>query len=207
VFANWSRASRATRVPVGTAGVRSRPRWAALLVLLGLLLTAGCGMDVQTTKPYTPAEGVNTEVTTGNYANAVHVRNLLIISKTKGTGILSGSLVCGGSDALTGVSGKAIKTDGSDGAAITASMTTVPLANGTLKVLTNGPLITVSSPDLAPGLDAVVTLQFKNAGATTLRVPVVSGDQPQYTSITPSPVTSATPSPVTSAKPSPTSSS
>lgn len=196
MFENWSRASRAARVPVGTASVRPRHGWAALLAILGLLLTtAACGMDVQTNKPYTPSEGVNAEVTTGSYQDAVHVRNLLIISSAKGTGILSGAMVCNTSDALTGVSGKAIKTDGSDGAPITASSTSVALGNGTLKVLTAGPLITVTSADLAPGLDAIVTLQFKNAGQSTLRVPVVDGTQPQYKSISPSPLPVSSPTP------------
>jgi hypothetical protein len=52
----------------------------------------------------------------------------------------------------------------------------------------------LKSADIVPGLDATVTLQFKNAGQSTLRVPIADGNQPQYRSITPSPSPSATPS-------------
>ena len=52
-------------------------------------------------------------------------------------------------------------------------------------VLTDTPLIVLSSPDLVPGLSANITLQFENAGQTTVTVPIVDGNQPQYASISP----------------------
>ena len=60
------------------AGVLALRGSASLLLVIGLLLVTGaCGQDVQTNRPYTPAEGVNIDV--GDPANpddVVHVRNL-----------------------------------------------------------------------------------------------------------------------------------
>lgn len=195
---NSSRADRAIPMEAGTARAHVRRSLAALLVVLGLFLTtAACGMDVQTSKPYTPAEGSNTDVggNNGNSHDIVHVRNLIIISRTAGEGILSGSLLVDNSDALMAVSGTPYKVDGSDGAPFTASLPApVPFGGRTSVVLTNIPLIILKSADIVPGLDATVILQFKNAGQSTLRVPIADGNQPQYKSITPSPSPSATPS-------------
>lgn len=197
-----SRASQATRTLAQAADRRTRRAGAALVLVLGLLLgSTACGMDVQTMQPYTPGEGVNVDVGAGeeggnNEDGVVLVRNLLIISHGPGEGILSGSMVIDGNDALTGVSGTAIKTDGSPGAPLTATFPgTVTLPGNVLVVLTNGPLITVSSPDLAAGLEASVTLQFEKAGQATVRVPVVDGAAPQYRTITASPVPSPSASP------------
>lgn len=198
-----SRASQAAQALAQAADRRTRRAGAALILVLGLLLSStACGMDVQTMQPYTPGEGVNLDVGAGevggnNEDGVVLVRNLLIISHGPGEGIISASMVVDGRDALTGISGTAIKTDGSSGAPFTATLpNSVTLANNVLVVLTDGPLITVSSPDLAAGLDATVTLQFEKVGQATVRVPVVDGSEPQYRSITPSPTPSpsATPS-------------
>jgi hypothetical protein len=164
-----------------------------LLSLALLLLGAACGMDDQTLKPYTPAEGINVDV--GNPADAnhqVYVRNLLIISKGSGQGIVSGTLLTYGRDQLTGITGVPIKADASEGAQFTATVSnTVSIANGALVVLTDGTPITVSSPDLLPGLTARLTLTFANAGETTVVVPVVDGNEPQYATISPAPTPSA----------------
>ena len=48
----------------------------------------------------------------------------------------------------------------------------------------------LKSPDLAPGLDASVTLAFQNAGEETLRVPVVDGNEGPYVSLKPTPTPS-----------------
>ena len=61
---------------------------AALVLSVGLLGAASCGMDVQTTRPYTPAEGVNVEVG----RPAVQVRNLMILSREDGKGFLSATM-------------------------------------------------------------------------------------------------------------------
>lgn len=165
-----------------------------MLLLIGLLfLTAACGRDVQTNKPYTPGEGVNFDV--GDPANpnqVVHVRNLLIISWGPGEGVVSGSIVTADRDSLTGVTGIPIKADGTEGVPFTGTIpTTVTLANGFQVVLTDQPPIVVKSPDILPGLEAILTLQFENAGELTARVPIVDGNELQYVPLKPSP----TPSP------------
>ncbi len=186
---NSSRANR-TR-PFGAA---SRLRSGlAVLVSLGVLLVAtACGFNVQTTQPYTPAEGINADV--GNPTdnkNLVHVRNLLIVSKAAGQGIVSASLITYGRDQLTGISGVPIKADGSEGAPFTATLSApVPLTAGLPVVLTDGTPITVKSADIAAGLSATVNLTFATAGEVTLKVPIMDGNQPQYASISPAPTPS-----------------
>ena len=60
-------------------------------------------------------------------------------------------------------------------------------------VLTNQPLITVSSPQLVAGGAASVTLQFEGAGEIALNCPVVDGNLPEWSSVG----GSASPSPST----------
>jgi hypothetical protein len=165
-----------------------------LLVVMGLLLVAGgCGRNAQTSRPYNPSEGVNIDV--GDPADpnkVVHVRNLGIVSWGPGEGTVSGSIVTADRDALTGISGVPIKIDGTEGAPFTATIpNTVSVANGALVVLTDQQPITVKSPDLAPGLDAKLTLQFQNAGEQTLTVPVLDGNEPQFATLKPTPTSSA----------------
>jgi hypothetical protein len=187
-----SRASRAGRIRfrAGAGGLALRSG-ASLLLVIGLLLVSGaCGQNVQTNRPYTPAEGINIDV--GDPANpnkVVHVRNLAIISFAPGEGIVSGSIVTADRDALTAVSGAPIKVDGTEGVPFTATIpNTVSIANGAQVVLTDqAPPLTVKSPDLMAGLDAVVTLAFQNAGEATLRVPIVDGNEGPYLSLKPTP--------------------
>jgi len=176
----------------------ARPRLgraaAALVLTTGLLLgSAGCGMDAQTLKPYTPGEGINLDIGDPAKPNqVVHVRNLLVISKTEGTGVISATMVTNDRDQLTALSGAPIKVDGSQGAPFTAKLpNTVALANRAQVVLTSGQPITVTSPDIVPGLTATLTLAFKNPGTVSTTVPVADGNEGQYTSITPVPATPA----------------
>jgi hypothetical protein len=177
------------RFRTGAGGLALRGGTSLLLVIGLLLVSGGCGQDVQTNLPYTPAEGVNIDV--GDPADpdkVVHVRNLLIISWEPGRGVVSASIVTDDRDALTAVSGTPIKVDGTEGAPFTATIgNTVSIANGAQVVLTDQAPITVESPDLMAGLDAVVTLAFQNAGEVTLRAPVVDGNEPQYATLKPTP--------------------
>ena len=192
---NPSRASRAGRIRFrdGARGLVLRGS-GSLLLVIGLLLVSGaCGFDVQTNRPYTPSEGVNVDVGDPATPNElVHVRNLAIISFAPGEGILSGSIVTEGRDALTTVSGTTIKVDGTEGTPFTATIpNTVSIANGAQVVLTDQPApLTVQSPDLMAGLDAVVTLAFQDAGEVTLRLPVVDGNEGPYMSLKPTPTPS-----------------
>ena len=185
--------SRPSRTGIFGAARRLRAGLAVLLSLGLLVVVAACGMDVQTNQPYTPAEGINVDV--GNPDDpetVVHVRNLLIVSKAPGEGIVSASLVTDGQDQLTGITGVPIKADGSDGAPFTATIpSTISLADGQQVVLTDGTPITVKSADIAAGLSSNVTLTFQSAGEVTLKVPVMDGNEPQYATITPAPTPSA----------------
>ncbi len=175
-------------------------RRAGLALASGLLLVvSACGFDAQTLAPYTPAAGVNVNVGDGPNgqaaASTIQVRGLLILSSEAGQGFLSGSLYTQGSDALTGVSGYAIKPDGSQGAPIVATISDpVMVTNGNLVVLTDRQPITLTSSDLAPGLSANLTLTFADAGAEQVLVPIGDATVPPYNTISPSPSPSASPS-------------
>jgi hypothetical protein len=168
---------------------RGRRAVAAFLAGVGLLLgVVACGMDVQTTRPYTPAEGVNANV--GD--PPVEVRNLMILSREPGQGFLSASLSATERDSLVSVSGRPYKTDGAVGTALTVTQPDpIAINPGGLIVLTERPLIDLSSPDLEVGGDAELTLMFSTAGSLTIRVPVVDANQPAYATITPSPSATA----------------
>ena len=164
---------------------------AATLIGLALLaLMSACGMNAQTTQPYTPAEGVNTNI--GPTGKGVQVRNLMILSHGDGEGFLAASIVANDSDTLTGVTGRPIKTSGDAGAEFTATLPKpVELTPGKLVLLTEQPaFITVKSPDLMVGGEAELTLSFSNVGDQTIRVPVVDASQPDYATISPSPAPS-----------------
>ena len=188
--------------------LRARRRWhartgrfrtaLAAAALVAVLPAAACGMNAQTLKPYTPAEGVNFDVGDQTVPDSViHVRNLLIISRSPGSGIVSASLVTSGRDTLVGVSGVPYKADSSKGTAFTATQSgPVLLTNNAQVVLTDiSPFITITNASgLAAGLDADVTLQFGKAGSITQRTTVVDGNLPPYADITPSASPSASPS-------------
>jgi hypothetical protein len=173
--------------------VRGSKGVGALLLAVGLLLVTGaCGTNAQTLRPYTPADGINLDVgNPSDSTNVVYVRNLMIISRAPGQGVLSATLMTYGRDELTGVTGTAIKVDSTTGSPFTATLTnTVSFANGAPIVLTDGSPIAVNSPDLASGLSANITLQFRKAGEATLVIPVVDGNDPYYATITPAPTPS-----------------
>jgi hypothetical protein len=171
-----------------------------------VLLATGCGWRAQTLRPYTPSEGVNFDV--GNQqdpATVVHVRNLLIISRSPGTGIVSATMVTAGRDTLTGVSGTPYLANGAKGTPFTAKLSgPVLLTSNAQVVLTNQqPFITISgATGLQAGLDADVTLQFGKVGNFTIRTTVVDGNLAPYDQISPSASPSASPS--VTAAPSPT---
>jgi hypothetical protein len=151
--------------------------------MASLLTVAACGFNLQTNHPYTPSQGVNADI--GGY-NGVKIRNLMILSRKTGQGFLSGTLYSGQPDALTSVSGNAIKSDGSDGGQLTTNLSTpVILGNGSVTVLTDRAPIRVLGADLQAGLTARLTLQFRTAGSATLIVPVVDANQPEYATVRP----------------------
>ncbi len=162
----------------------------ATLLSALLLLVSACGMDAQTSQPYTPAEGVNADVGPAN--QAVQVRNLMILSREDGTGYLSASLIAQERDAMTGVAGYPFTLDQTQGTPFTVTLPNpVGLSENALVVLTDRELIELKSPELVVGADAELTLTFSTAGELTIRVPVVDADQPDYATITPSPMPSS----------------
>lgn len=175
----------------GRSGRRAQRAAAALVLSVGLLGLTGCGFDVQTNQPYTPADGTNADIGDGG---TLKIRNLVIISKTKGEGVVSASLVGNAEDQLNSVSVTPIKTDGSSGTAVTATpVTPLKLGGGSYTVLTNVANLSVQAPDLLAGLTATVTMNFTNAGPVTLRSPVVDGTIAPWSTVTPG--VSASPSP------------
>ncbi|GAB3743707.1 hypothetical protein [Microlunatus parietis] len=187
-------------VPFASLSSATRPRrlaraGAAMILAAALSLAAGCGFDVQTNRPYTPGEGINANV--GPRSEPVGVRNLLIVSKEPGQGFVSASLTATRDDVLQRITGRAYRADGSAGTPLAATLPApVTVEAGTLTVLTSERLIEVTGDDLRAGLEAELTLTFATAGEVTLRVPVVTADDPQFATISPSP--SASPSPTAS---------
>ncbi|WP_040158579.1 hypothetical protein [Nigerium massiliense] len=175
----------------------------AAALAAGSLLLGGCGFSAQTLQSYTPAHGVNLD------QGFLKVRNLLIIAKDGGQGVLSGSIVSQReADRLTGITGHAITASDAPGSQLTISQAAVPLPAGQMVVLAgdNGPQIRVSGSDLKPGLTAQLTLTFASGVTEEATVPVMSADDPIYATAVPSgpASSSASPSGSASASPSPT---
>jgi hypothetical protein len=157
-----------------------------VLLSLGLALSASaCGMNVQTLNPYTPAEGVQFDV------GSVKVRNVMILSRTRGDGFLSASMISSQRDTLQSVTGVAIKADGSEGSPLTITLGQPVVVSNSMVVLTDRPLITVKGADLEEGLVARLVFSFATAGEVTTTAPVVDADQPAYATISPTPSPSA----------------
>ncbi len=179
------------RRPTGRAGgARARALAATALTLALLGSGAGCGFDAQTSQPYTPADGTNLDVGANN---ELKIRNLVVVSRTEGEGIISASIVSGAGDTLTAVAVTPSPLSGSPAPSVTAEVPApIELPGRRLVVLTNQPLITVSSPQLVAGGAASVTMVFEQAGEVALNCPVVDGNLPEWASVGGSP--SPTPS-------------
>ncbi len=154
--------------------------------VLALVLSA-CGFNVQTNLPYTPAEGVNLSV------GSVQIRNLLVVSRGDNEGFVSATMSSTKDDSLVAVSGTVIKSDGSNGAAITGTIPTpVTLTPGVPVVLTDSPaFVTLAGEGITPGLTVNLTMEFSSAGRATLIVPVVEASHPYYVTVSPSPSSSS----------------
>jgi hypothetical protein len=169
---------------------------AALLSVTLTALVTGCGFNAQTNMPYTPSDGTNADIGNGG---ALKIRNLVLISRTKGEGIVSATLIGNTDDQLSSVSVAPIKLDGTPAAAVTASPTApLQLGGGSITVLTNIAPLTVSAPDLMAGLTATVTMTFAKAGPVSLNCPVVDGSIPPWSQVTPGVSASPTPEPTPS---------
>ncbi len=177
---------------------RFRSRTALLVASATLLLpaVAGCSQEPKVIRPYTPAAGVSTANDT------VKLRNIVLVNED-GQARLSGMAVSSTDDAITGVTGDALKADDAVSAPLAPSTTQVPLPRNTAVNLT-GAGIQVSSAKLADGLLASITITFAHAEPVTLKAPVIAASDPDFTPAAPTPsqTSEATPSQKPEATPS-----
>lgn len=177
--------------------VTSKPaRTLAVAALsIGLALGATACSAPQTLHPYTPAVGVNAEVTAGNQV-PLKLRNVMILSRAEGQGALLGSLLSTQEDTLTQVSGQLVGGSGARPGQIAPAQPGVRLAPDTMTNLLDGPAVQLSAPGMVAGQTADLVLTFAKAGPVAIRVPVVDGSKTDFRTVSPSPApTSATPSP------------
>jgi len=157
---------------------------------LTLLASTGCGAinEQATTKSYSASDGIVANV------GPIGLRNLLVVAENENsTGRLLGTVV-NTSDSPVQLS--------MTGSGSTATVT-VP-ADGQIRFEDEANKTTVDRPGAAPGALANVTVRVNNESAD-VRVPVLDGTLPEYSSYvpTPAPTESAAPkeTPAPSAEP------
>lgn len=169
---------------------------AATIVVAATLLTpvlAGCSQEPKVIRSYTPAAGVSA----GN--DSVKLRNLALVH-ADGQARLTGMATTSANDAITGVTGEALSSDDAAAGALTPSTTRVVLTSGDASNLTNAG-IQLSSDELKDGLLASITITFANSEPVTVRTPVISASDPDFTPAAPTPSTTpkaSTPTPTPS---------
>lgn len=150
------------------------------------LLLTGCGFNMQTLQPYTPAHGVNVDLKADQNNRQLKVRNLLVVADESGKGVLSASIVSPVADRLVKVEGAAHKSDNSVGAPLSVTGGPVTLEPNRLAVLTDPePVFTVTSSDLKPGLTVDLKLTFASGLEASAIAPVMSSEDPIYASVKP----------------------
>lgn len=142
------------------------------------LFTTACAAP-QTNIPYTPAAGVNTDL------SGMKVRNLVIVEKD-GSGALSGALLSATDDTLTSIAGAADKADGTTLSQPTSQPVGLAVpANRLVKL--DAATAPITYQGLTAGMTATVRLTFARAGTVQLTVPVLSGDHADFSAAAPSP--------------------
>ena len=184
------RAKRAAVVIVATAS------------LVGL---AGCrmGFDGATLTQYTQAEGVNIDIADGRSVEqgqgSIKVRNLMIIAGPDGADARVAGVIYGAPstkpaevatagptvDTLQSLTGRALKPNGDAGGTLTVSLPEPLPVAVEQPVRLEDQNVAVSGADLVPGVDAELTLTFRDNGRVTARVPVVDGSKADYATMTP----------------------
>lgn len=181
--------SRAKRVAVATV--------AATLTISGL---AGCriGFEAPTLMQYTPAEGINLDVTDGSEVEQgtgeVKVRNLMVVADPEsGEGILAGALFASDSitqenptessdviDSLDEVTGRALDSRGTPQGDLQVELGDPLDITMAQPLLLEDEDISVSGDGLRPGLDVELTLTFGENGEFTTAVPVIDASKPDF---------------------------
>jgi hypothetical protein len=148
---------------------------AALLLVAPGISACSRGFNEQTDQIYTPAAGVN------DRSGTVDVLNALVVSGTDGSGTVIASLVNqdqNRADKLTGVTG--VGADSSAQVKL-GGETTIP-PGGLLNLATKGQ-IEIRDKNVVPGKNVDLRFTFERGQAVTLKVPVVSADDPTYSGI------------------------
>lgn len=147
---------------------------------------------MQTLQPYTPAHGVNVDVAAGEAGRQLKVRNLLVVSDAEGQGIPSASIVSRSPTAWSRSRATPAGPTTQSAPSLTVTGSPVDLKPNQIVVLTEGDAYTVTSPDLKPGLLVDLTLTFESGAQASAQAPVMSYEDPIYSSFSPSPVASPT---------------
>lgn len=184
------RAKRAAVVIVATAS------------LVGL---AGCrlGFESATLTQYTQAEGVNIDLAEGRTVDqgtgAIKVRNLMIIAGPDGADARVAGVIYGAPstkpsdvakadltvDTLQSLTGRALLSNGDEAGALTVGLPKLLPVAVEQPVRLEDQNISVTGAKLVPGVDAELTLTFRDNGKVTTRVPVVDATKADYATMTP----------------------
>jgi hypothetical protein len=144
----------------------------ALVIAAPVLSSCGATFGAQTDQVYNPAAGVD------DRAGSVDVLNALIVSGTEGSGTVIASLVNNDqthADSLRGVAGA-----GADSSLqVTPGGDTAIPADGMLNLATDG-RITARGERVKAGNFVEITFSFERGEPVTMKVPVVSSDDPVY---------------------------
>ncbi|MGA4507903.1 hypothetical protein ACQB6R_02585 [Propionibacteriaceae bacterium G1746] len=153
--------------------VTTRIRTVAAAASLAAVVALGGCVSTFTAQPYTPGVGVNAD------AGQVKARALVLVLDGQ-SAHLTGSIVSTEADTLTSVKGTAQDSSFNDLGALTFPDARVAIPSNKLVPLTPQNLV-ATSPDLKAGLTAKLTLTFDKSGTTTVVVPIVSNENPDYT--------------------------
>jgi hypothetical protein len=157
--------------------VNARRSIAVAAALLSAPVVSSCGVnfDAQTDQVYNPAVGVN------NRDGSVDVLNALVVSGTAGSGTVVATLVNNdqrNADSVRGVAGAGRDTAL---AVQVAGLRTIP-PDGLLNLASQGK-VTVRGKRVVPGNFVEITFSFDRGQAVTVKVPVVSADNPDYANV------------------------
>jgi hypothetical protein len=175
-------------IPTTLGAVIARRSLAAAVLVLAAPVLTSCGgnFNQQTNQIYNPAEGVD------DRSGQVDVLNALVVSTEKGSGTVVATFV--NNDQDRGDSLKSIAGAGQDAdLKVTPGGPTAIAPGGLLNLAERGRNF-VEGERVQAGYFVEVTFTFDNAGAVTVKVPVVNGAEPEYTSI-PQPTPTGAPSP------------